>query len=202
MCGRFASFLCYPFFELRQQLVCKVGSIFEPQAGSRERVSVLLFKTVFQLGKSLGPKIWGPDLGPNSAAQIWAHLAMLFLVAGLRATACNSPNSYALPRGSRAGCGRDICLLDQSNSSNIFSTPFRDVNLAAAAVGGLRVEARNAWFFRPRKGGPQFQLRLPREADSPSAPVLCGQTTSGRAPLVVNICHVANMTALIHCLIP
>ena len=52
-------------------------------------------------------------------------------------------------------------------------------NLAAAAVGSLRAEARNAWFVRPRKVEPQFQLRLPREADSPSAPVLCSQTTSG-----------------------
>ena len=72
---------------------------------------------------------------------------------------------------------------------------------SSSTVRGLRAEARNAWFFRPRKGGPQFQLRLPREADSPSAPVLCSQTTSGGAPLVVNICHVANMITLIHCLI-
>ena len=71
-----------------------------------------------------------------------------------------------------------------------------------ATVEGLRAEARKAWFFRPRKVGPQFQLRLPREADSPSAPVLCSRTTAGGAPLVVNICHLANMATLIHCLIP
>ena len=52
-------------------------------------------------------------------------------------------------------------------------------------VEGLRAEARKAWFFRPRKVGLQFQLRLPREADSPSASVLCSQTTAGGAPLVV-----------------
>ena len=70
VCGRFASFLFAAlFFELRPQLVCKVGSIFGPQAGPRKRVPVLLFKTVSQLGKSLGPKygvqIWGPILGPK-----------------------------------------------------------------------------------------------------------------------------------------
>ena len=133
VCGRFASFLFAAlFFELRPQLVCKVGSIFGPQAGPRKRVPVLLFKTVSQLGKSLGPKygvqIWGPIFG----AQIWAHLAMLFWLLVCARRACNSPNSYALPRGSRAGCGRDICLMDQSNRSNIFSTVFCDVNLAAA----------------------------------------------------------------------
>ena len=160
------------------------------------------FQDSVPIGEEFGAQIWGPDLGPNFGAQIWAHLAMLFWLLVCARRACNSPNKYALPRGGRAGCGHDICLMDQSNRSNIFSTVFRDVNLAAATVGGLRAEARNAWFFRPRKVGPQFQLRLPREADSPSAPVLCSQTTSGRAPLAVNICHLANMTALIHCLIP
>ena len=200
VCGRFASFLFAAlFFELRPQLVCKVGSIFGPQAGPRKRVPVLLFKTVSQLGE-FGAQIWGPDLGPNFG--IWAHLAMLFWLLVCARWACNRPNSYALPRGGCAGCGRDICLMDQSNRSNIFSTVFCDVNLAAATVEGLRAEARKAWFFRPRKVGPQFQLRLPREADSPSAPVLCSRTTAGGAPLVVNICHLANMATLIHCLIP
>ena len=124
--------LCYPFFELRQQLVCKVGSIFGPQAGPRKRVPVLLFQDSVPIGEEFRAQIWGPDLGPNSGAQIWAHLAMLFWLLVCARRACNSPNSYALPRGSRAGCGRDICLMDQSNRSNIFSTVFRDVNLAAA----------------------------------------------------------------------
>ena len=56
--------------------------------------------------------------------------------------------------------------------------------------------------FPTPKRGAAVSLRLPREADSPSASALCSQTTSGRTPLVVNICHVANMTTLIHCLIP
>ena len=135
---------------------------------------------------------------PNFGIQIGAHLAMLFWLLVCARRACNRPNKYASPE---KACGRDICLMDQSNRSNIFSAVFRDVNLAAATVGSLRDEARNVWFFRPRKVGPQFQLRLPRKADSPSAPVLCSQTTSGRAPLVVNVCHLANMAALIHCLI-
>ena len=50
--------------------------------------------------------------------------------------------------------------MDQSNRSNIFSTVFGDVNLAAATAEGLRAEARKAWFFGPQKVGPQFQLRL------------------------------------------
>ena len=121
VCGRFASFLFAAlFFELRPQLVCKVGSIFGPQAGPRKRVP------------EFGAQIWGPDLGPNFGAQIWAHLAMLFWLLVCARRACNSPNSYALPRGGCAGCGRDICLMDQSNRSNIFSTVFCDVNLAAA----------------------------------------------------------------------
>ena len=78
----------------------------------------------------------------------------------------------------------------------------RQLAYSLYSVEGLRAEARKAWFFRPRKVGPQFQLRLPREADSPSAPVLCSQTTARGAPLVVNICHLANMATLIHCLIP
>ena len=73
ICWQFAAglpaFSSLPFFELRPQLVCKVGSIFGPQAGPRKRVPVLLFKTVSQLGKSLGPKfgvqIWDPILGPK-----------------------------------------------------------------------------------------------------------------------------------------
>ena len=86
VCGRFASFLFAAlFFELRPQLVCKVGSIFGPQAGPRKRVPVLLFKTVSQLGKNLGPKygvqIWDPILGPKLGPPSHA-----FLVAGLRAT--------------------------------------------------------------------------------------------------------------------
>ena len=103
------------------------------------------------MGSRFGTQFWGPNLGPPSHA---------FSVAGLRATACNSPNSYALPRGGCAGCGRDICLMDQSNRSNIFSTVFCDVNLAAATVEGLRAEARKSLVFPTRKVGPQFQLRL------------------------------------------
>ena len=156
VCGRFASFLLAAlFFELRPQTCLQSWLHFRtPRAGPRKRVPVLLFKTVSQLGKSLGPKygvqIWDPILG----AQIWAHLAMLFRLLVCARRACNSPNSYALPRGGCAGCGRDICLMDQSNRSNIFSTVFCDVNLAAATVEGLRAEARKAWFFRPRKVGP------------------------------------------------
>ena len=73
-----------------------------------------------------------PRQGPEKGSQIWAHLAMLFWLLVCARRACNSPNSYALPRGGCTGCGRDICLMDQSNRSNIFSTVFCDVNLAAA----------------------------------------------------------------------
>ena len=201
VCGRFASFLFATLFSNSDNnLFAKLAPFSDPRQGP-EKGSLSFFSRQCLNWGEFGAQIWGPDLGSNSGAQIWAHLAMLFWLLVCARRACNSPNSYALPRGGRAGCGRDICLMDQSNRSNIFSTVFRDVNLAAATVRGLRAEARNAWFFRPRKGGPQFQLRLPREADSPSAPVLCSQTTSGGAPLVVNICHVANMITLIHCLI-
>ena len=151
-----------PLFELRPQLICKVGSIFGPQAGPRKRVPVLLFKTVSQLGKSLGPKfgvqIWDPILGP----KIWGPkfgptLAMLFWLLVCARRACNSPNKYALPRGGRAGCGHDICLMDQSNRSNIFSTVFRDVNLAAATVGGPTRRSQKCLVFpTPEKWGRSF----------------------------------------------
>ena len=63
ICWQFAAglpaFSSLPFFELRPQLVCKVGSIFGLQARPRKRVPVLLFKTVSRLGKSLGPKFYG-----------------------------------------------------------------------------------------------------------------------------------------------
>ena len=85
VCGRFASFLFAAlFFELRPQLVCKVGSIFGPQAGPRKRVPVLLFKTVSQLGE-FGAQIWGPDLGPNFWGPNLGPPSHAFLVAGLRA---------------------------------------------------------------------------------------------------------------------
>ena len=87
VCGRFASFLFAAlFFELRPQLVCKVGSIFGPQAGPRKRVPCPSFQDSVPIGEEFGAQIWGPDLGPNFGAQIWAHLAMLFWFAGLRAT--------------------------------------------------------------------------------------------------------------------
>ena len=191
------AFSSLPFFRIQTPTCLQSWLHFRTPGRAPKRVPVLLFKTVPQLGKSLGPK-FGVQIG----ARIWAHQAMLFRLLVCARRACNNPNSYALPRGGRAGCGRDICLMAHSNRSNIFSTVFRDVNLAAATLGGLRAEARNAWFLRPRKVGPQFQQRLPREADSPSAPVLCSQTTSGGATLVVNVCHLANMTTLIHCLIP
>ena len=160
VCGRFASFLFAAlFFELRPQLVCKVGSIFGPQAGPRKRVPVLLFKTVSQLGE-FGAQIWGPDLGPNFGIWIGPP-SHAFLVAGLCTRwACNRLNSYALPRGGCAGCGRDICLMDQSNRSNIFSTVFCDVNLAAATVEGLRAEARKAWFFTTPKSGAAVSIKI------------------------------------------
>ena len=206
ICWQFAAglpaFSLLPFFRTQTTTCLQSWLHFRTPGRAPKKGPCPSFQDSVPIGEEFRAQIWGPDLGPNSGAQIWAHLAMLFWLLVCARRACNSPNSYALPRGGRAGCGRDICLMDQSNRSNIFSTVFRDVNLAAATVGGLRAEARNAWFFRPRKGGPQFQLRLPREADSPSAPVLCSQTTSGGAPLVVNICHVASMTTLTHCLIP
>ena len=168
-CGRFASFLFAAFFENSDpNLFAKLAPFSDP--GRAPKKGPCFFKTVSQLGKSLGPKfgvqIWDPILGPKFGPT-------------------------------------EPCFFGCSSARDGLATiVFRDVNLAAATVGGLRAEARNAWFFRPRKVWPQFQLRLPREADSPSAPVLCSQTTSGRAPLVVNICHLANMTTLIHCLIP
>ena len=155
-----------------------------------------------QLGKSLGPKygvqIWDAILEP----KFWAHLAMLFwlLVCARR---LQSPNSYALPREEAAQAvaatsASWINQTDQTSSQPCFATSTEQLQ----PVEGLRAEARKAWFFRPRKVGPQFQLRLPREADLPSAPVLCSQTTAGGAPLVVNIWHLANMATLIYCLIP
>ena len=205
VCGRFASSfsLRCPFFRTQTpNLSAKLAPFSDPRQGPEKGSLSFFSRQCPRIGEEFGAQIWGPDLGPNFGAQIWAHLAMLFWLLVCARRACNSPNSYALPRGGCAGCGRDICLMHQSNRSNIFSTVFCDVNLAAATVEGLRAEARKAWFFRPRKVGPQFQLRLPREADSPSAPVLCSQTTAGGAPLVVNICHLANMATLIHCLIP
>ena len=202
ICWQFAAglpaFSSLPFFSNSDpNLSAKLAPFRAPKKGPCPS-----FQDSVPIGEEFGAQIWGPDLGPNFGAQIWARLAMLFWLLVCARRACNSPNSYALPRGGCAGCGRDICLMDQSNRSNIFATVFCDVNVAAATVEGLRAEARQAWFFRPRKVGPQFQLRLPREADLPSAPVLCSQTTAGGAPLVVNICHLANMATLIHCLIP
>ena len=105
------AFSLLPFFRT-QTTTCLQSWLHSRTPGrASKKVPVLLFKTVSQLGKSLGPKfgvqirnlIWSPNLGPPSHA---------FLVAGLRAT-CNSPNSYALPRRGRTGCGRDTCLIDQ-----------------------------------------------------------------------------------------
>ena len=70
VCRRFASFLFAALFSnLDPNLSAKLAPFFGPQAGPRKRVSVLLFKTVSQLEKSLGPKygvqIWDPILGPK-----------------------------------------------------------------------------------------------------------------------------------------
>ena len=62
--------------------------------------------------------------------------------------ACNSPNSYALPRGGCAGCGRDICLIDQSNRSNIFSTVFCD--LLSSCNRLLHSVVNNSCGFHPQ----------------------------------------------------
>ena len=133
VCGRFASFLFATLFSNSDNnLFAKLAPFSDPRQGPEK--GSLSFQDSVPIGEEFRAQIWGPDLGPNSGAQIWAHLAMLFWLLVCARRACNSPNSYALPRGSRAGCGRDICLMDQSNRSNIFSTVFRDVNLAAATV--------------------------------------------------------------------
>ena len=161
VCGRFASFLFAALFFRTQTPTCLQSWLhFRTPGRAPKKGPCPSFQDSVPIGEEFGAQIWGPDLRPNFGAQIWAHLAMLFRLLVCARRACNSPNSYALPRGGCAGCGRDICLMDQSNRSNIFSTVFCDVNLAAATVEGLRAEARKAWSFRPRKVGPQFQLRL------------------------------------------
>ena len=202
VCGRFASFLFATLFRTQTTTCLQSWLHFRTPGRAPKKGPCPSFQDSVPTGEEFGAQIWGPDLGPNSGAQIWAHLAMLFWLLVCARRACNSPNSYALPRGGRAACGRDICLMDQSNRSNIFSTVFRDVNLAAATVGGLRAEARNAWFFRPRKGGPQFQLRLPRKRTRLVPPCCVARQHQGGPRSFVNMCHAANMTTLIHCLIP
>ena len=188
ICWQFAAglpaFSLLPFFRTQTTTCLQSWLHFRTPGRAPKKGPCPSFQDSVPIGPKFGVQIWDP----NSGAQIWAHLAMLFWLLVCARRACNSPNSYALPRGGRAGCGRDICLMDQSNRSNIFSTVFRDVNLAGCNRRGAYVpKPEMPGFSDPEKGGPQFQLRLPREADSPSAPVLCSQTTSGGAPLVVNI---------------
>ena len=133
VCGTFASFLFAALCSNSDpNLFAKLAPFSDPRQGPEKGSLSFFSRQCPNWGRGLGPKfgvqIWDPILG----AQIWAHLAMLFWLLVCARRACNSPNKYALPRGGRAGCGHDICLMDQSNRSNIFSTVFRDVNLAAA----------------------------------------------------------------------
>ena len=136
ICWQFAAglpaFSLLPFFRTQTTTCLQSWLHFRTPGRAPKKGPCPSFQDSVPIGEEFRAQIWGPDLGPNSGAQIWAHLAMLFWLLVCARRACNSPNSYALPRGSRAGCGRDICLMDQSNRSNIFSTVFRDVNLAAA----------------------------------------------------------------------
>ena len=156
VCGRFASFLFATLFFRTQTTTCLQSWLhFRTPGRAPKKGPCPSFQDSVPIGEEFRAQIWGPDLGPNSGAQIWAHLAMLFWLLVCARRACNSPNSYALPRGSRAGCGRDICLMDQSNRSNIFSTVFRDVNLAAA-TGAYVPKPEMPGFSDPEKGGRSF----------------------------------------------
>ena len=136
ICWQFAAglpaFSSLPFFRTQTPTCLQSWLHFRTPGKAPKKGPCPSFQDSVPIGEEFGAQIWGPDLGPNFGAQIWAHLAMLFWLLVCARRACNSPNKYALPRGGRADCGRDICLMDQSNRSNIFSTVFRDVNLAAA----------------------------------------------------------------------
>ena len=116
-----------PFFRTQTPTCLQSWLHFRTPGRAPKKGPCPSFQDSVPIGEEFGAQIWGPDLGPNFGAQIWAHLAMLFWLLVCARRACNSPNSYALPRGGCAGCGRDICLMDESNRSNIFSTVFCDV---------------------------------------------------------------------------
>ena len=172
VCSRFASFLFAALFRTQTPTCLQSWLHFRTPGKAPKMGPCPSFQDSFPMGEEFGAQIWGPDLGPNFGTQIWAHLAMLFfwlLVCARRA--CNSPNKYALPKGGRVGCGRDICLMDQSNRSNIFSTVFRDVNLAAATGitgSGLPEGGRPAGLPKggqrqnlPKEGLPQVGCSRP-----------------------------------------
>ena len=137
ICWQFAAglpaFSSLPFFRTQTPTCLQSWLHFRTPGRAPKKGPCPSFQDSVPIEEEFGAQIWGPDL-----AQIWAHLAMFFWLLVCARRACNSPNKYALPRGGRAGCGRDMCLMDQSNRSNIFSTVFRDVNLAAATVGTKR----------------------------------------------------------------
>ena len=132
ICWQFAAglpaFSSLPFFSNSDpNLSAKLAPFSDPRQGPEKGSLSFFSRQCPNWGR-----VWGPNMGSRFGAQIWAHLAMLFWLLVCARRACNNPNSYALPRGGCAGCGRHICLMDQSNRSNIFSTVFCDVNLAAA----------------------------------------------------------------------
>ena len=117
ICWQFAAglpaFSSLPFFRTQTPTCLQSWLHFRTPGKAPKKGPCPSFQDSVPIGEEFGAQIWGPDLGPNFGAQIWAHLAMLFWLLVCARRACNSPNKYALPRGGRAGCGRDICLMDQ-----------------------------------------------------------------------------------------